>query len=202
MSGDRGQASILLLGVVAALVAGALILAGFGQAYGARSHAQRVADLAAIAAAQSMRQNYGRLFEPPFLGPGSPNPRHLDRAGYLDLARAAAVRGAARNGGSIDPADVRFPDSGSLGPTRVQVQVRDAATVRVTAQGPGSRRNVPIQAQATAELSPGAAAGGALASGGGYSGPLAYRQGKPMRPDVALAFDRMERAAAAAGIRL
>ena len=33
------------------------------------------------------------------------------------------------------------------------------------------------------------------ASGGGYSGPLAYRQGKPMRPDVALAFDRMAAAA-------
>jgi hypothetical protein len=32
-------------------------------------------------------------------------------------------------------------------------------------------------------------------SGGGYDGPLAYRQGKPMRPDVALAFDRMAAAA-------
>jgi LAS superfamily LD-carboxypeptidase LdcB len=29
------------------------------------------------------------------------------------------------------------------------------------------------------------------ADGGGYHGPLAYRQGKPMRPDVAQAFDRM-----------
>jgi hypothetical protein len=33
------------------------------------------------------------------------------------------------------------------------------------------------------------------ASGGGYDGPLAYRHGKPMRPDVALAFDRMAAAA-------
>jgi hypothetical protein len=33
------------------------------------------------------------------------------------------------------------------------------------------------------------------ASGGGYDGRLAYRQGKPMRPDVALAFDRMAAAA-------
>ncbi len=40
------------------------------------------------------------------------------------------------------------------------------------------------------------------ASGGGYSGPLAYRQGKPMRPDVALAFDRLARAARRAGISL
>jgi LAS superfamily LD-carboxypeptidase LdcB len=35
----------------------------------------------------------------------------------------------------------------------------------------------------------------ATASGGGYDGPLAYRQGKPMRRDVALAFDRMAAAA-------
>ena len=40
------------------------------------------------------------------------------------------------------------------------------------------------------------------AAGGGYDGPLAYRQGKPMRPDVALAFDRMERAARADGVTL
>ncbi len=32
-------------------------------------------------------------------------------------------------------------------------------------------------------------------SGGGNEGPLAYRMGKPMRPDVAVAFDRMAAAA-------
>jgi len=36
----------------------------------------------------------------------------------------------------------------------------------------------------------------------GYDGPFAYRQGKPMRPDVAQAFDRMERAARADGVEL
>jgi hypothetical protein len=41
-----------------------------------------------------------------------------------------------------------------------------------------------------------------MATGGGYSGPLVYRQGKPMRPDVAAAFDRMAAAAAADGISL
>jgi hypothetical protein len=40
------------------------------------------------------------------------------------------------------------------------------------------------------------------AAGGGYSGPLVYRQGKPMRPDVAEAFDRMAAAARQAGISL
>jgi hypothetical protein len=41
-----------------------------------------------------------------------------------------------------------------------------------------------------------------MATGGGYSGPLVYRQGKPMRPDVAAAFDRMAAAAAADGLTL
>lgn len=41
-----------------------------------------------------------------------------------------------------------------------------------------------------------------FASGGGYSGPLAERQGKGMRPDVATAFDAMAAAASAAGITL
>jgi Transglycosylase SLT domain/D-alanyl-D-alanine carboxypeptidase len=35
----------------------------------------------------------------------------------------------------------------------------------------------------------------AFGSGCGYDGPLAYRMGKPMRPDVAAAFDRMAAAA-------
>ena len=41
-----------------------------------------------------------------------------------------------------------------------------------------------------------------IAEGGGYTGPFAHRQGKPMRPDVALAFDRMEKAARADGVAL
>jgi soluble lytic murein transglycosylase-like protein len=59
---------------------------------------------------------------------------------------------------------------------------------------------VEIVAVAVAELAP--TAGTGLATGGGYSGPLAYRQGKPMRPDVARAFDRMAAAAAADGVAL
>jgi hypothetical protein len=41
-----------------------------------------------------------------------------------------------------------------------------------------------------------------MASGGGYSGPLVYRQGKGMRPDVAAAFDRLAAAAHRDGITL
>jgi hypothetical protein len=184
------------------VIAGALILAAFGQAYGARSHEQRVADLAAIAAAQTMRDNYSRLFEPAYLDVGVPNPRHLSSGEYLALARAAAMRDAVRNGGVVAATDVTFPGATSFGATRVSVQVRSDAPVRVSAEGPGAHRHVHVHAQATAELAPGTAAGPGFASGGGYTGPLAYRQGKPMRPDVAQAFDRMERAAAAAGIHL
>jgi hypothetical protein len=35
----------------------------------------------------------------------------------------------------------------------------------------------------------------AFGLGRGYDGPLAYRMGKPMRPEVAEAFDRMAAAA-------
>jgi Transglycosylase SLT domain/D-alanyl-D-alanine carboxypeptidase len=61
----------------------------------------------------------------------------------------------------------------------------------------GDRRDrLRVEASATAELSPSAGEGlAARGSGGGYAGPLAYRQGEPMRPDVALAFDRMAAAA-------
>ena len=48
--GERGQASLLLLGLIAVLVAGTLILFGFGQALGARGKHQRAADLAAVSA--------------------------------------------------------------------------------------------------------------------------------------------------------
>ena len=41
-----------------------------------------------------------------------------------------------------------------------------------------------------------------MAEGGGYAGPLAYRQGEPMRPDVAIAFDRLAAAARGAGVAL
>ena len=49
LAGERGQASLLLFGLLA-LLAGTLILFGFGQALGARGKHQRAADLAAVSA--------------------------------------------------------------------------------------------------------------------------------------------------------
>src|SRR4051795_758603 len=152
MREERGQAAILLLGVVAAVIAGALILAAFGQAYGARGHVQRGADLAAVTAAQTMRSAYPRLFEPAYLRPGVPNPNHLSLSAYLAMARAAAVRGGRANEVRVDPDDVHFPEAGSFGPTRVSVGVRDEGEVRVAQEEPS--RSVAVSARATAELTP------------------------------------------------
>jgi hypothetical protein len=62
-----------------------------------------------------------------------------------------------------------------------------------------------VEASAVAEAAApfGAGAGAStMASGGGYSGPLIYRDGEGMRPDVAAAFDRMAAAAEADGVDL
>ena len=190
---DAGQASLMMLAVVAVLIAGGLLLFAFGNALGARGRYQRAADLAAVSAAQVMRSLYPRLFEPPYLRPGLPNPRHLDDSEYRVAAVDAAVRGGRGNGVQVRPEDVTLAE-GAFAPTRVTVRVRGEAL---------RRSRIPIRARATAELSP--TANGAFpgeAVGGGYAGPLAYRQGKPMRPDVALAFDRVAAAARADGILL
>jgi hypothetical protein len=190
---ESGQAALLMFGVLAAVLAGVLVLFGFGQALGARGHAQRAADLAAVSAAQVMRRNFTRLFEPAVLDGGAPNPRYLSNAAYLSLARAAALRGTRRNGVRRGRVEVGFAQRG-FAPTRVTVFIRQGSEVSL----PDDRRHqVEVRARATAEI---AADEGALgmpaeAAGGGYSGPLAYRQGKPMRPDVARAFDRMAEAA-------
>src|SRR3954452_7600427 len=192
---QSGQALVLLIGAMAALVAGALVLGAIGQALGSKGRQQRAADLAAVSAARAMRDAYPRLFEPVYLRRGVVNPRHLSRSGYLALARVAAVDGARRNGAKLAPARVTFPDGDSFAPVRVSVALTALAALRVSPAGPP--RHVRVVARATAALTPAGGAGAypGVASGGGYSGPVAYRQGKPMRPDVAPAFDRMAAAA-------
>jgi len=204
MAGDRGQALPLLLGMICVVLVGVMVLAAFGQALGGKSRQQRGADLAAVSAARTMKEDYPRLFEPAVLEDGEPNPRHLPTAAYLTRARAAAADGARRNGARVAPGDVDFP-GGGFAPTRVRVRTRGSVRVRVDGTDRRRRRRVAVEASAVAELMPAADAGPgqpAFASGGGYKGPLAYRQGKPMRPDVARAFDRMAAAARADGVLL
>ena len=106
---QSGQALLLVLGMVAVLLAGMLVLTAFGQALGGRSAAQRAADLSAMSAARSMQRDYPRLFLPPVLPNGAPNPRHMPLPVYLARARGAAAAGARRNGARVGLGDVTFP---------------------------------------------------------------------------------------------
>ena len=183
---------MLLLGLLLAVVLGAVVLGGIARGVQARGDLQRAADLAALAAARAMHDAYPHVFEPAQLGRGR-NPGHLERAEYLALGTRAARATAARNGAR--DVDIAFP-GGGLAPVRVRVTVHDAIAV-------GDRAHVPNAATAEAELvPPGALPGSGPAGAGEYRGPFAYRQGKPMRPDVALAFDRMAAAARGDGIAL
>jgi hypothetical protein len=194
---ESGQALLLALGAVFVLLAGALALVAIAAAVTGKGRVQRAADLVAISAARSMRDDLPRLLSPPTLADGVPNPTHLEKPAYLARARAAAVEVAGENG--VAPGRLRlfFPDSRSFAPLRAKVGV--LARVR----GAGSAG--PIEAWAVAEAAaPATASGGmpARASGGGYGGPLVYRDGEGMRPDVGAAFDEMAAAARAAGVGL
>jgi soluble lytic murein transglycosylase-like protein len=180
-----GQATVLLVGALAAILVGVLILGAVARGVAREAAAQRAADLGALAGAKAMHDAYGRLFEPA--------PRHLSRESYLALAADVAERVARANG--ADAASVRFPDGDTFAPVRIRVGVRE----RVEVVRNDARRRTTVAVAAEAELAP---AETPITAGGGYDGPLAYRQGKPMRPDVALAFDRLERAARAAGVAL
>ncbi|MBB4664492.1 transglycosylase SLT domain-containing protein [Conexibacter arvalis] len=192
---ERGQALLLLVGAIAAVLIGTVVIGAIARGIGERGSNQRAADLGALGGARAMRADYARLFAPPLLG-GAPNPAHLDRATYLARARARAEKTARMNG--AEAIEIAFPDGGSFAPTRIRVTVRDPAVVEVGRQ----RRTAAVDATAEAELAATAAADALEAGPGDYAGPLAHRQGKPMRPDVAAAFDRMAAAAARDGIQL
>jgi hypothetical protein len=196
------------LGAAFVVLLAAVILVAFGAAVSGAETAQRGADLAALSAVRSMRDDLPRLVAPARLPDGGVNPRHLERPTYLARAIAAAREAASRNG--LDPSrvGVAFPDSRSIAPLRARVTVRaaaDAARALPARLGEDrARGRVEVEARAEAEATPPVAydASPTMATGGGYSGPLVYRQGKGMRPDVAAAFDRMAVAASRAGLGL
>ncbi len=125
---------------------------------------------------------------------GAVNPAHLERAEYLAVGRRVALETARRNGAPA--AEVAFPGDG-FAPVRVRVAVGE------TGEPSRDRARLDVEAVAEAELAPPGGTGGPDTRGAGeYTGPLAIRQGKPMRPDVAAAFDRMEAAARRDGVTL
>ncbi len=193
MRGDRGQSAVLVVGALFGLLLGAFVLGAVAQGIGARSAAQRSADLAALAGARAMLDAHPRLFEPPVVD-GVANARHLTREAYLQLAKDAALDVVARNGEG--EASVSFPDADELAPVRIRVAVSRSVDV---ARG-RALATTDVEATAEAEVSAGSLY--AAGTGGEYAGPFAVRQGQRMRPDVALAFDRLADAAAADGVAL
>jgi hypothetical protein len=205
---QRGQALPLTLGAALAVVFVAAVLAALGGATTGAARVQRAADLAALSGARSLRDDLPRLLSPARLANGAPNPRHLDKGEYLARAAAVAREAARRNGVGPDRLEVSFPDLSSFAPVRVRTKVAASIHPSVAAGGRATSERsraphagVRVASRAEAEAAPPTPAGlPATASGGGYSGPLAYRQGKPMRPDVAVAFDRLAVAARRAGL--
>lgn len=191
--GEDGQALLLALGGAFALIVAALALVAIAGAVAGKGRAQRAADLAAISAARSMRDDLPRLLAPPTLPNGLPNPAHMEKAAYLGRARVAAILVARGNGVAPERLGVSFPDMASFAPLRAKATVDGDI---------GAHR---VEASAIAEAAAPARGGDAMpatASGGGYDGPLAYRNGEGVRPDVAAAFDRMAAAASRAGLTL
>jgi Transglycosylase SLT domain/D-alanyl-D-alanine carboxypeptidase len=192
---ERGQALILAVGGSLALIAAAMALVAIAGAVTGKGRAQRAADLAAISAARSMRDDLDRLLAPRTLPNGAPNPRRLSKAAYLARARQAAVDAAVANGVSRGRLLVSFPGRASFAPLRVEAVVRAELAV--------SRDPIAVEASAVAEAgTSNAAPPTSTASGGGYGGPLVFRQGEGMRPDVAAAFDRMAAVAGRDGVVL
>ena len=180
------------------LIAATLVLAAFGGALTGKSRAQRAADLAALSAARSMRDDFDRLFVAARRPNGLPNLAHLSKAGT-----SRGQGGGARVGGSqrsrAERLEVTFPDDESFAPLSVRAEL--AARIDLGE----AEASAPVHAEAEAvppATTSGAGSNPVVARGGGYSGPLAYRQGEPMRPDVASAFDELEAAARVDGVAL
>jgi hypothetical protein len=190
---EEGQALLLALGGALALVLAAVALVAIAGAVTGKGRAQRAADLAAISAARSMRDDLPRLLAPPTLPNGLPNPVHMAKAVYLSRAWAAATDVARANDVAAARLRVSFPDDSSFAPVRVKAVVVGSVDAHVVDASAIAEAAAPAM---SGEIAP------SMASGGGYSGPLVYRTGEGMRPDVAAGFDRMAAAASQAGLTL
>ncbi len=179
LGGESGQTLVVAVAVIAALMA---IAVGFGvvaSALGRAADAQGRADVAALAGARAL------LDAQPLVH--SPDPaQRITPAEYRARGLAAARHTAEANGLTLR--DIRLLGEPDL-PTQIQI--------RVTVAGPRAKRDRRRQLRAVAEVAVAALA--PASSTGDYTGPLAVRQGQRMRPDVALAFDRMAAAARAEG---
>ena len=177
-----GQALPLAIGLALLVLLGAAALFLLGRVQLAAARAQTAADLAALSAGRELA---GRLAEVALGGRAS-------AAGWRARLARVAEPAAAASGARVEA--VALP-GGAWPPAAVEVTV--------SAPGPRGAR---VRAVARAGLAapPAAADGGPVgwARGGGYAGPLVYRDGKPMCPAVGAAFDLMDAAARADGVAL
>lgn len=194
---QSGQALVLALGGSLALIVAALALVAIAGAVTGKGRVQRAADLVAISAVRSMRDDLPRLLAPPRRPDGIPNPNRIAKAEYLSRARAAGLLAARANGVDPDRVRVRFPDRESFAPVRAEARV-----VAALRESGGHRVEASAAAEAAAPYSAPASGGTETATGGGYGGPLVVRDGEGMRPDAGAAYDRMAAAARADGLTI
>ena len=178
---QAGQALPLALGLGVLVLLAAVAGFALARAQLTVARAQTAADLAALSAARELWAGLGAV------AADDPSSAGRWRARLSAVAEEAAVG----SGGRIESLTL---GDGAWPPTSVEVMV--------STEGPHGTR-----ARAVARAGVAVAAGGPAdvrgwASGGGYSGPLVYRDGKPTCPAVAAAFDLMDAAARADGIDL
>ncbi len=176
---ESGQAALPTLALAVLVLFGAFGVFALGRAHLAAARAQRVADLAAISAARALVASLTRDLA------STPDPQAA-----MALARAAAEPSAAAAGAQIVAA--RIPD-GPL-PTSVEIDVAVPGPFGTAAHARARAGLLVTVSAATGHTG--------WASGGGYSGPLVYRDGKPACPSVIAAFDLMDTAARGDGIDL
>ena len=119
---------------------------------------QRAADLAAVSAARSMRDDFERLFEPPCRRPA--NPRHLEKAPIWSARGPPAWRWTRPTELDSTPT-VASPTGAASRPSACASQVRGKLTVRPT--------RVPSERARKRRSSPPPGDGAPRRPGGGYA---------------------------------
>ena len=140
---ESGQAVVLAIGGSFALIAGALALVAIAGAVTGKGRAQRAADLAAISAARSMRDDLPRLLSPPTPPERAAQPGPHGEVDLPPAGRSAALgRRRWRTGSPLSRLRVAFPDALSFAPVRVRTTVlADLDGTRAAGRGYGRSRS-------------------------------------------------------------
>ena len=178
MEGRRedGQALLLALGGAFALIAAALALVAIAGAVTGKGRAQRAADLAAISAARSMRDDLPRLLAPAVAAQriAEPGAHGEDRVPGPCPGRGASTW-RERTMSTTARLQISFPDAGSFAPVRVKAVVIGSLDLGAATEVGRRRRSLGRGGSSCAGRRRRLDARNGR--GGGYSGPLVYRTG-------------------------